>query len=366
MKKLLYLFVAAMFIAACSSEPSYVITGNITDGDSSVVVLQKRVGTETVILDSAVVNKGKFTIKGGAVEYPEQVQLIARGKRGSLTFYLENADINITAHIDTLNRAVVTGSVTQDEVAALAESMKPLQARNAELSNQFREAASTGDMAKVEEIRAQIDAISEEAGKLNLDFVKNNTGSFHAPALLRGMVYGMEPAEIESYLNAFTPEVQASKTATDLAERVAIMKTVAVGQKAPDFTLNDPDGNPVSLYSKVGTKLLLVDFWAAWCGPCRMENPHVVKVWQDFNKKGFDVFGVSLDRTKEDWLGAIAEDNLTWTHVSDLQYWNSAAAKLYAVNAIPANFLLDENGIILARNLRGDALLEKVKEVLGN
>jgi peroxiredoxin len=365
MRKSIYLVMAVVIAAACTSEPRYVVTGNITGGDSLTVLLQKRVGSETVILDSAIIKNGKFVIKGGAVDYPEQVQLIARGKRGLLSFYLENEKITVTAHADTLNRGIVTGSKTQDEVNALAASMKPFQDKITELSGAYREAVAAGDTEKATQIRAQITENNQQMSELNLNFMKNSTGSFHAPFLLRGVAYGMEPSEIEEYLNSYTPEVRASKTATELAERVAIMKTVAVGQKAPDFTLNDPDGNPVSLYSKVGVKLLLVDFWAAWCGPCRVENPHVVKVWKEFNKKGFDVFGVSLDRTKEDWLKAIADDQLTWTHVSALQYWNSAAAKMYAVNAIPANFLLDENGIIIARNLRGDDLYNKVNEVLG-
>jgi peroxiredoxin len=151
----------------------------------------------------------------------------------------------------------------------------------------------------------------------------------------------------------------------DLITRVIAMKAVSVGKKAPDFTLNDVNGNPVSLYSKIGSKLLLIDFWAAWCGPCRQENPNVVKVYNQYHKKGFDIFGVSLDEKKEDWVKAIADDKLTWTHVSDLQYWSNAAAKLYAVNAIPANFLLDENGTIIARNLRGQDLSDKVNEILG-
>jgi peroxiredoxin len=129
--------------------------------------------------------------------------------------------------------------------------------------------------------------------------------------------------------------------------------------------MNDTNGNPVSLSSKFGQKLLLVDFWASWCGPCRQENPNVVKVYGKFHDKGFDVFGVSLDQDKENWLKAIADDKLTWTHVSDLQYWNNAAAKLYAVNSIPSNFLLDQNGTIIGRNLRGEDLEKKVSEVLG-
>ena len=175
----------------------------------------------------------------------------------------------------------------------------------------------------------------------------------------------MEADEIESMINKFDTAIANLPQIKALKERVEVMKAVAIGQKAPDFTMNDVDGNPVSLSSKIGPKLLLVDFWAAWCGPCRQENPNVVKVYNEFNKKGFDVFGVSLDQKKEAWLKAIEDDKLTWTHVSDLQYWNNAAAKLYAVNSIPANFLLDETGTIIGRNLRGEDLYNKVSEVLG-
>ena len=176
----------------------------------------------------------------------------------------------------------------------------------------------------------------------------------------------MEAEEIESMVNALDSTIAAVPQIIILKERVAVMKAVAIGHKAPDFTLNDTNGNPVALSSKIGSKLLLIDFWAAWCRPCRQENPNVVKVYNEFHKIGFDVFGVSLDRKKEDWVKAIADDKLTWTHVSDLQYWSNAAAKMYAVNSIPANFLLDETGTIIGKNLRGEDLYNKVKEILGS
>ncbi|PKP23051.1 MAG: alkyl hydroperoxide reductase, partial [Bacteroidetes bacterium HGW-Bacteroidetes-21] len=184
------------------------------------------------------------------------------------------------------------------------------------------------------------------------------------PSILGSISYSMEADELETMLNNLDTSIASLPQMISLQERVSVLKAVAIGQKAPDFTMNDVDGNPVSLSSITGSKLLLVDFWAAWCGPCRKENPHIVKVYNEFHKKGFDILGVSLDQKKEDWVKAIEDDKLTWTHVSDLQYWSNAAARAYAVSSIPASFLLDETGTIIAKNLRGDDLYNKVKEVL--
>jgi peroxiredoxin len=292
------------------------------------------------------------------------VLLSAKGTRMRTQFYLENAEISITGKLDSLYGATITGSKTQDEYNAFVKSLDSVNEKVMTVYNDYQLAEQSGDTAKSAQLVKQIEAAQAEMTQMQKDFVRNNPASFSAPQILSGLTYEMEAGEIESYINAMDTAVANTPVIKDLKVRVEKMKTVAIGQKAPDFTLNDPEGNPVSLYSRVGAKLLLVDFWAAWCGPCRQENPNVVKVYKEFNKKGFDVFGVSLDRTKDAWVKAISDDKLTWTHVSDLQYWNSAAAQLYAVSAIPANFLLDENGVIIGRNLREQALYNKVKEVL--
>ena len=151
--------------------------------------------------------------------------------------------------------------------------------------------------------------------------------------------------------------------AKNFIDQVESMKATAIGQPAPDIALPDPSGKIIKLSSLRG-KYVLVDFWAKWCGPCRQENPNVVRVYNKYKDKGFTVFGVSLDRRKEDWLQAIEQDGLTWTHVSDLKYWQSDAAKLYNINSIPFSVLVDPNGIIIDKNLRGAALERKLAEVI--
>jgi peroxiredoxin len=364
MKRFIYLIVLAAFVAACSTEPHFVVKANIEGSDSLTFVLQKREAGKVVSIDTAISKNGVFKMEG-KIDYPQQVMLIALNNRNRASFYLENAEITITGKLDSLTTAKITGSKSQDDYKSYLDLNKPLADKYQTLVSTYQAARTSNDTAQMRKIRDEAVGVEKEMTELQKEFVKNNPASYFPPTLIRSLALDMTPEEIEAAVAALDTNVAKIPVVIDLKTRAAAMKAVAIGQKAPDFTLNDVNGNPVSLSSKIGSKLLLVDFWAAWCGPCRRENPNVVKVYNEFNKKGFDVFGVSLDQTKEDWVKAIADDKLTWTHVSDLKYWDNAAAKLYAVNSIPANFLLDETGTIIARNLREDELYNKVKEVLG-
>jgi len=171
-------------------------------------------------------------------------------------------------------------------------------------------------------------------------------------------------SDLEESAQAMDTLLNSSTYMQELKKMIGILNAVQIGQPAPDFTQADTAGNPLTLSSFQG-KVLLVDFWASWCGPCRAENPNVVEAWKKYHEKGFDILGVSLDKSRDKWIEAIQADSLTWGHVSDLQYWNNEASNLYGVRSIPANVLLDENGIIIARNLRGEDLLNKLEEILG-
>ena len=363
MKKIAIL-ITVLVIISCSSEKRYVIKGNIEGSDGITFYLKMRQDEGFIDIDSAVSKKGSFKIKGRAIEYPQVVVLAAGSTNKMTSFYLENSKITIKGNLDSLFIANITGSKTHNEYKSYIESNKPLTAEYQALSADFVRVVRTNDSERLDEIRAKIDSIEKEIIKNQKEFIVNHPASFVTPSFLAGLSSNMDADELESYINNLDASISNLPIVISLKDRVAAIRSVDIGKKAPDFTMDDVDGNPVSLYSKVGVKVLLIDFWAAWHNPSRLENPNIVKVYNEFQKKGFDIIGVSLDRQREDWTKAIENDKLTWTNVSDIKSWDSPVAALYAVNTIPTNFLLDENGIIIAKNLHGDDLYNKVKEVL--
>jgi peroxiredoxin len=363
MKKALYFLVVALIAMAFSPAPKFTITGNIAGLPDGTVYLKQRVEGNVVNLDSAKSVGGKFVLKG-SVANPEQCSLVL-GDRKQVSLFVENKDIQVTGKSEDLRNVTITGSASQDEMKSLDAKGAELNSKMKEFYDKYNDAKKQSNQAEMTKWEKQIDALDSTQTVLMKNFIAENPKSFVAPVILQRIQYGMEANEIDGYLKKLSADVKKGSAAKSLAERVAVLRAVAVGMTAPDFTQNDSINVPVKLsdvYSK--HKYTLIDFWASWCGPCRGENPNVVAVWKDFNAKGFHVMGVSYDTDKAKWLKAVATDKLTWTQVSDLKGWSNATAKIYGINSIPANLLLDNTGKIIGKNLRGDKLRAKITELL--
>jgi peroxiredoxin len=236
----------------------------------------------------------------------------------------------------------------------------------AALDQEFQKAASVKDEKRMGELQEQYLSIVGTGTQKIADLIRQQPASLAVVELLRSGNVLDKDQYFDVYKDAadkLTREIPENSHARAFIEQVKIMEQTSIGKLAPEIALPNPQGQIVKLSSLRG-KYVLVDFWAKWCGPCRRENPTVVKAYNKFKDKGFTVLGVSLDRTREDWIQAIAEDGLTWTHVSDLKYFNSQAAADYNINAIPFSILLDPSGVIIAKNLRGPALEKKLAEVI--
>lgn len=232
------------------------------------------------------------------------------------------------------------------------------------LNADFTAAVQSKDEKKIAQLQQDYQQIVKKYNDQIAQLMIEQSPSLAVINLLQNNVIDKEQyySTYEAIADKLKKEWPAFSHSKNFIAYVDKLKTTAIGQAAPEIALPTPEGQVVSLSSLKG-KYVLVDFWAKWCGPCRQENPNVVRVFNKYKDKGFTVFGVSLDRSKEDWVRAIKEDNLTWTHVSDLKYWQSEAAKTYSIQAIPFSLLLDPNGVIIAKNLRGPALESKLAEI---
>ena len=351
-------------VISCNNKKTdgYTLDGTITGADSGWILLKKREEGKMITADSVKVKEGKFAFTG-KVDMPEVYYLTLANVDGVFPFFIENGALTMKVYADSIDKSTVTGSVSQDALVAYQKDEAMYNHKMEALYGDYAKAKEAHDSVAVKVVETAYDSVQNAQSKFTKEYILKNGKSVVAAYLAISNAYAYTLEDLKAINKAMDPAIANSPYVKKLVERETILSKVEPGQPAPEFTMNDSTGKPISLSSFKG-KVVLVDFWASWCGPCRAENPNVVAAYKKFNNKGFTVLGVSLDTDKAKWQDAIAKDGLTWAHVSDLIGWDNAAAKQYGVMSIPANFLLDKDGKIIGNSLRGEALVNKLEEVL--
>ena len=371
MKAVLRVVMLSLIIAACNSQPSdssnssdVIISGKVNNKAAGEVNIEGIKGQKFVSLKTIELNEDNSFSTNLAIDEPGLYRINFFNKQMAFLVLDENhVEVNIVADGDQPNGFLeVKGSKDTDYLMEIQKIRGGLQKYAEEINPEFVKANQEGNQERMEALQMQYMAKEKEINELVKQKVREMGSSLTALLVTQEMDPNVDFSFMDEISQKFKQSLPNSDFTKQLAERIDKLRKLAIGKEAPEITLEDPEGNMVSLSSLRGN-YVMIDFWAAWCRPCRAENPNVVALYEKYNVKGFEVFGVSLDRKKEDWIRAIEQDGLSWTQVSDLQYFNSAAAQLYNVQAIPATYLLDPDGKIIAKNLRGIALRKKLEEL---
>jgi peroxiredoxin len=368
MKRIFALLMTAALVLACSGgrEGEYQIKGTLEGeiAENTKVFLKKSdENLQPIEADTAVASQGAFRFSG-TIEAPHLYFIFVEGANMGIPLILEEGQLELKAHKDSLNAALVEGTPQNQAYAEFIEGSRLLVQRRNSIQQEMQNAMMARDTVNMNALRDEFMELRQEGMNYEQDFARTHPDALVSALLIDRFLKtkSMTVPELQGLFSGLSETIRQTTLGRSLGQALDAAGKTAVGSKAPDFSAPTPSGEPLALSDVLG-KVTLVDFWAAWCRPCRAENPNIVRIYEQYKDKGLSIMGVSLDRNADDWKQAIIDDGLTWHHVSNVQYFDEIA-ELYSVNAIPASFILDANGVIVAKDLRGEALEAKIAELL--
>ena len=370
MRKNLFLTLYFVFIlvSSCTTIESnnFVLKGTTDHADGkSIYRIKAGPNGQPITIDSTKVVNGSFELKG-LVDQVDVNFIFLEELDGNIPFVIEEGLIETQIFKDSINVSIVGGTPSNDDLSTYRASTQSFANTMKTLVKEINQANSLGDNILSDDLTSEYRTIEKNLRVYEKDFMNSNPKSYIAALILERMIStkALSSSEAKPVFNSFDPKIKNSVSGKKIASILNRPKNpTALGEKAPVFEGPSPNGDLINLEAVKG-KVTIIDFWASWCRPCRIENPNLVRLYKRMHDKGLEIIGVSLDKSKASWERAIKDDGLNWNHVSNLQYWKDPIAILYGVRSIPAAFVLNKDGVIVAKNLRGKQLDAKIEELL--
>lgn len=370
MKRILYVGLLALVFSCAKDKEGLNISGDLSGFKPNDMVFVNTVSdaNRPIVIDSVPLIEGKFTISLPTPESKDFYFLsFAESTKGNILFISENESLQIKADINDLRGAEITGGTENKIFVDFLGQIKAQSEVSQSIANDNNIARKNADYPGLQAAQKRKDSLTDAGKQMRLKILSDHPKSVTAVMALTDLVNLklINATDAKSYLEKFSPELKDSRLGRSLETSIsAIVETTNnIGDKVANFTAPSLSGQPLSLHDNLG-KITILDFWASWCRPCRAENPNVVRVYNKYKSKGLEIIGISFDQKQEKWQKAVENDGLTWKHVSNLKGWKEPLGKPFGVRSIPTTYLLDENGVIIAKNLRGVALENKIAELL--
>ncbi len=367
MRNYIILLVALSFLFSCSNN-TYTINGE-TDHESNLDVFLVKIGNSNlpVMVDSTIVSQGKFSFTD-TISIPEMHYIVFDKQRENLPVILEPGTINLKIYKDSIRASKISGTKSNKDFTTYKSKTKDFYSELTEIQNEIRTANFIKDTVLIRDLTTQFESLRTKLLQYEESFIVDNNDSYLSSLILQRMLMNqeLEFETIESYFSRFTEIIKKTKSSKEIKNRINEVieskNAISIGSVAPDFEGPGLNEEYISL-SNVKSKIILLDFWASWCGPCRIENPDLVKLKNKYSSDEFQIIGISLDRDRDSWVSAIKNDKIeNWVHISNLKFWGEPIAKLYKVIQMPTSFLLDENRNIIGKDVKGvdlDNLISK-------